>query len=112
MIHMTPIQELGESRSAYSLYDVHTISNDIFPGQKLHEEDKFNIISKLFTKAENEIGILTLGDLVLNHTANNSPWLSSHPEATYNEITAPHLRPAIDLDLVRLFLGNNKIHKN
>lgn len=98
MIHMTPIQELGASRSAYSLYDQHMISNDFFPGEKLSEEEKMKRISNFFLKAENEIGLLTLGDLVLNHTANNSPWLSEHPEATYNEETAPHLRPAIDLD--------------
>jgi len=109
MIHFTPLQELGQSVSSYSLYHQHIISNAIFPNEKLSEDEKFDAIEKLYLRAKSDYGVFTLGELVLNHTANNSPWLKDHPEATYNAQTSPHLKPAIEFDLALAQLSKDLI---
>lgn len=47
---------------------------------------------------------MTITDVVWNHTSYDTPWLKDHPEATYNLVNSPHLRPAflIDRALYRL----------
>ena len=48
--------------------------------------------------------MMIITDVVWNHTSYNTPWLKDHPEATYNLVNSPHLRPAflIDRALYRL----------
>ena len=41
---------------------------------------------------------MSIVDIVLNHTANDSPWIVDHPEATYNTDDCPHLWSAWAFD--------------
>lgn len=93
MIHFTPVQHLGASNSAYCLRN------------QLKFNPEFGNVStqqmKTFIqKIKCEWNCLSLVDLVLNHTANESDWLQDHPECAYNVVNSPHLRPAYLLDRI------------
>ncbi len=90
MLHMTPIQELGESNSAYSIYDHLSVSSVTIPTGTF--EDRKSAVLKEFEKITKEQNLLFMGDVVWNHCANNAPWLADHPEAGYNLQNSPHLK--------------------
>ncbi|XP_008297524.1 glycogen debranching enzyme isoform X1 [Stegastes partitus] len=95
MIHFTPLQTLGESRSCYSLADQLTFNPEFSPkGQSYSWEDVGALVEKLRT----EWNMLCITDVVYNHTAANSEWIKEHPECGYNLVNSPHLRPAWVLD--------------
>jgi glycogen debranching enzyme len=91
MIHFTPLQVRGQSNSPYSLYDQLGWDPACFP-----EGDKD--VQSMVDSLEQNHSLLSLTDIVLNHTANNTPWLQDHPEAGYNLTTAPWLESAYVLD--------------
>uniref|UniRef100_A0A1B6F753 Glycogen debranching enzyme n=1 Tax=Cuerna arida TaxID=1464854 RepID=A0A1B6F753_9HEMI len=96
MIHFTPIQELGASNSAYSLQNQLGLNPSFAVNG--HTPD-IQEVEQLTNRLRNEWKMLTICDIVLNHTANESPWLREHPECTYNLVNCPHLKPAYLLDL-------------
>ncbi|PRP75329.1 putative glycogen debranching enzyme Gdb1 [Planoprotostelium fungivorum] len=109
MIHFTPVQELGFSGSAYSLYDQVSIEPTIFTaktranGKTAAKQapafpQREVALQSAIQKMEKDFGLLSMTDVVLNHTANNTPWLADHPEAGYNLDNSPHLRKAFDVD--------------
>ncbi|RKF73537.1 Glycogen debranching enzyme [Golovinomyces cichoracearum] len=91
MIHFTPLQYRGASNSPYSIYDQLTWDPILFPNG---ETDVNDLLFNMQTK----YGLLSLTDVVWNHTAANSAWIQEHPESGYNVSTAPWLRPALELD--------------
>jgi glycogen debranching enzyme len=99
MVHFTPLMMRGDSNSPYSIYDQHTFDKQVFVNG---EKD----IETLTTKMQKDFGLLSLTDVVWNHTANNSKWLEEHPEAGYNMKTAPWLQGAYELDTQLLKFGS------
>ncbi|KAG9264788.1 glycogen debranching enzyme-like [Astyanax mexicanus] len=95
MIHFTPLQTLGESRSCYSLADQLELNPDFSPpGQNYTWTDVGDLVEKM----KKEWDMLCITDVVYNHTAANSVWIQKHPECGYNLLNSPHLRPAWVLD--------------
>ncbi|KAJ5115314.1 hypothetical protein NUU61_001073 [Penicillium alfredii] len=95
MVHFTPLMQRGSSNSPYSIFDQLSFDAALFPNG---EED----VSSLVSRMEKDYGLLTLTDVVWNHTANNSKWLEEHPESGYSVDTAPWLEAALDLDTALL----------
>ncbi|KAF8159702.1 glycoside hydrolase family 13 protein [Crassisporium funariophilum] len=97
MLHYTPLQERGESDSPYSIRSQMKYDPSLF-GEDLNEHAGKKKVEEVLKMAREEYGILSLTDVVLNHTANDSPWLVEHPEAGFSPANSPHLTPALDLD--------------
>jgi glycogen debranching enzyme len=99
MIHFVPMQVRGVSNSPYSLYDQLDLAPDLFEGMNVvTKNERFEMLSNVLTSLENDCGLLSMTDVVWNHTACNSSWLRSHPECGYNLVNSPHLMPAYVLD--------------
>jgi len=62
------------------------------------EAAKSAVLRRLVGVLEQQHGVLSMVDIVLNHTATSSPWLAAHPEAGYSLSNSPHLRAAFELD--------------
>eukprot|EP00111_Clytia_hemisphaerica_P019750 TCONS_00058281-protein len=104
-IHFTPIQELGESDSSYSIRDHHGL--DPRYGNDFTESNLEAFVLNLH-KSWNMFSIV---DVVWNHVANDCKWITEHPEASYNLVNTPHLRPAFLVDRL-LWYFNKEIIDN
>lgn len=115
MLHYTPLQQRGNSGSPYSIADQLAYDQDLV-GKVTKERGTLHIKEALRI-ARDDFGLLSLTDVVLNHTANDSPWLVEHPEAGlcvfsisvrtliclvissgFSPLNTPHLAPALELD--------------
>lgn len=80
MLHYPPLQERGESDSPYSIKDQLKYDPSMFADPVGPDGGKVKI-EEILKLARDDYGLLSLTDVVLNHTANDSPWLVLHPEA-------------------------------
>ncbi|XP_050499688.1 glycogen debranching enzyme isoform X2 [Diabrotica virgifera virgifera] len=96
MIHFTPIQELGESNSSYSLSEQLKL-NPVFKKSD-GKMPTFEEVEQFTAKLRKDWKVTSICDIVLNHTANESKWIQEHPEVTYNCVNCPYMRPAYLLD--------------
>ena len=109
MIHFTPLNHRGDSNSPYSIYDQLAFSPDLFE-EGTQIKDQYAEIKKVTATMEKEYGLLSLIDVVWNHTAENSDWLLDHPEAGYNLYNSPHLIAPYELDSALLDFSRNLRH--
>jgi glycogen debranching enzyme len=92
MLHFTPLQERGESDSPYSIRDQLNYEPSMF-GENLERERGRAKIEQTLKVAREQYGLLSLTDVVLNHTANDTKWLVDHPEAGKFSLSIVNVRP-------------------
>ncbi|KAK6188701.1 hypothetical protein SNE40_004828 [Patella caerulea] len=97
LIHFTPVQELGISNSAYSIRNQLRLNPLYYEKGKQNSLDDVEDIIRMMKK---EWQVLSLTDLVYNHTAKDSPWILEHPDSVYNLDNSPHLKPAYLIDRI------------
>ncbi|ORZ07829.1 glycogen debranching enzyme [Absidia repens] len=105
MIHFVPMQQRGSSDSPYSISNQLSFSDDLFDDPSLSIQDRTALVKKTLKNLEDDYGILSLSDVVWNHTSNDSAFLLDHPEAGYNLHNSPHLIPAYELDTALIALS-------
>ncbi|KAJ7070105.1 glycoside hydrolase family 13 protein [Mycena amicta] len=110
MLHYPPLQERGHSDSPYSIRDQLKYDPAMFgDGRKEDGKAQVEAILKI---AREQGGLLSLTDVVLNHTADDSSWLVKHPEAGFSPANSPHLTPAHELDSAIINLSGDLASKN
>ncbi|CAO3677994.1 unnamed protein product [Rhizopus microsporus] len=107
MIHFVPLQKRGVSNSPYSISDQLAFDDDVFDAkdQKKSNKERLAIVKKAIGNIYAKHGILSLSDVVWNHTSNSTDFLLHHPEAGYNLHNSPHLVPAYELDTALIELS-------
>ena len=58
----------------------------------------FTDVKQLVDHMSTQWNMTCITDVIWNHTSYDSPWLPIHPDAAYNLMNSPHLRPAYALD--------------
>ncbi|KAJ3088189.1 hypothetical protein HK102_009342 [Quaeritorhiza haematococci] len=78
--------------------------------KRLSEQEKEEALKKMLDRIRDEFGIISVTDVVWNHTSCDSEWLQEHPEAGYNLKNSPHLRPAYEIDEALMQFSHDLVH--
>lgn len=97
MIHYTPLHTRGSSGSPYSIADQLSFDPTLLTDAKA-QDGGYAELCDTMRYARETYGLGAITDVVLNHTAFDSPWLEAHPEAGYSPHNTPHLAPAVALE--------------
>uniref|UniRef100_H2ZLQ6 Glycogen debranching enzyme n=1 Tax=Ciona savignyi TaxID=51511 RepID=H2ZLQ6_CIOSA len=95
VIHFTPVQELGHSNSSYSIADQMALNPNFSSSTT---PATFQNVENLVKEMRRDWEMLSVTDVVWNHTAQSSLWLKDYPECAFNLKNCPYLRPAYLLD--------------
>jgi len=76
-VYVNPFHEVGGSQSLYAVKDYYRLNADFLPSGA--KTDDFAPLKK-FVEACKAAGIEVYMDLVINHTANESPLINKHPK--------------------------------
>lgn len=93
--HITPVQELGGSQSLYCIKDPNNLNPVLFSGY--NKQEAYDRLNETIKEIET-LGAGCMVDIILNHTAFDTRFIESHPEAAYNLENCPYLRAAYVLD--------------
>ncbi|GAB1225132.1 hypothetical protein ENUP19_0244G0001, partial [Entamoeba nuttalli] len=96
-IHLTPIQKIGPSGSAYSISEHLDIENNIFK-EEMSKEEKYQKIEESIYQLRNKYEIGSIIDIVLSHISSKSPLVIEHPEICYTIEKCPHLKIGYKFD--------------
>lgn len=102
MLHFSPIQELGQSNSSYSIRDHHKLNPKFSSAE--HTFD-VNMMEHFVQKVHKSWNMFAIVDVVWNHASNDSSWVQEHPESGYNLKNSPHMRPAFLVDRALWYLN-------
>jgi glycogen debranching enzyme len=93
MIHFVPLQKRGDSNSPYSISDQLAFDDDVFDekDRKKSDKERLVIVDSAIKQIYSKHGILSLSDVVWNHTSNSTAFLLKHPEAGKIEIRSTFL---------------------
>lgn len=105
VIHFTPLQELGMSNSSYSISD-QLMLNSEFTHQR-NSLVTWKEVKNFVSEMQRDWSMLSVTDVVWNHTSKNSEWLTKYPESAFNLKNCPYLRPAYILDRAIYYLAIN-----
>ncbi|KIR80314.1 glycogen debranching enzyme [Cryptococcus gattii EJB2] len=97
MLHWAPLQQKGVSGSPYSIQNQLVFDADLLKDPKA-KDGGVKEIEEVLKFAKEKYGLGGVTDVVLNHTAYDSPWLQEHPEAGYSPYNTPHLAPALEFE--------------